>query len=390
MLADGLPFGIVELAGLVEDGVGDGELAEVVQEGGTVDELAAGSGEAKVPGEGVGGLGDAEGVAIGEGAFGVDNVGEGFADAIGLLRVDEADLTGLHVHDADTLVGAIAAGPQAALAVEGDGEAGEIGVEPGCAAVREGDEGTIAILLEGEDVKVLGDGENAGEEGDLIAAEAVGVATTVPMLVEGVNGVGAGLAEADFANDVGPSLAAKANHFSVVAIALKAQAGDAEGFSPCGGAGEGIFPAEPEGGERDAGPVDGFDFALGGAVVRTEDLAHAGCVGGAADVFQEEGVIEVDEGGVWKLEGAADAHADHTTAEGVAGNGVFGEVKGERERGDDLREGDACGGIVVGMRIAQGSLLRRDGSSGWMRSLCLYGIRMETVNGLLGLWSNRI
>ena len=76
--------------------------------------------------------------------------------------------------------------------------------------------------------------------------------------------------------------------------------------------------------------------ALGGAVVGTQNLAHARRVAAAADVFEQQRVIEIPE--LWPVQAqfAANAHADQATADGVAGNGVLGEVQREGERRNDL------------------------------------------------------
>jgi hypothetical protein len=74
---------------------------------------------------------------------------------------------------------------------------------------------------------VLGDGHDAGEQRDILAAPALWVAAAVPVLVEEADGFGRGRVEADLAGDAGAPVAAQGDHLTVVLVLLQCQLEDA-------------------------------------------------------------------------------------------------------------------------------------------------------------------
>ena len=83
-----LPFGVVELARLVEDGVADAELADVVQQRGTLEPASLLGAELHLLRDHVGKQRDALAVAAGVGALGIDHLGEGGRDVVEIVLVD--------------------------------------------------------------------------------------------------------------------------------------------------------------------------------------------------------------------------------------------------------------------------------------------------------------
>lgn len=68
------------------------------------------------------------------------------------------------------------------------------------------------------------------------------------------------------------------------------------------------------------------------AIVAADHFAHTGGVAAAANVFEQERVIE---GGSFRLiegEMIGEAHAIQTAADGVAGYRAFGEIERKGER----------------------------------------------------------
>ena len=83
------PLVVVELAGLVEDAVGDAELADVVQQAGAGRRAAVAASRPSARAERDGDLGDALGVAGGVRRLGVDDAGERLGDAVQAVVVGE-------------------------------------------------------------------------------------------------------------------------------------------------------------------------------------------------------------------------------------------------------------------------------------------------------------
>ena len=191
--------------------------------------------------------------------------------------------------------------------------ADDLGIEPAAAALAQDLHGLAGVALEGEDVKVLGDGHDAGERGDGSADGAVGVAAAVGLL-----------GHADFADDGCAAVATELNHFAVVGVLGEGDAEDMGNFAEGAAVGQHLVPEETDGGEAGfmgLGPVLEFYAGLDGAIVAAaDDLAHARGVGAAADVFEQQGVIKVGEGEIGEAEFAAEPHAEKESAEMISGS----------------------------------------------------------------------
>ncbi len=334
-----------EFAGLVEDGVGDAELAEIVEQSGAVDALDARGSEAEFACDGDGGVGDADGVSEGEGGFGIDDLGEGLADGVdagvgerafgGRFAILDGLVEGVDGGDAGKVAGAM----------KQVGDAHQFRIEPSTAACVHLADGLIeshaGTGLRGEDVEMLSESEDARGDGNGFAAESLGIAAAVPVLVEEVDGVGGGGGETDASGDGGSAVTAQLDHGAVVGVLVKGETKDARDALCGGSAGQGAMPESGDGGEGGPRPVEEFDVALHEAVVAADEQAHARGVAAAADVFQQRGVVEMGLLGGSERQLVGDAQGVEADALGVAGDGAFGEVKGVRERGEKLAAGNA-------------------------------------------------
>ena len=217
--------------------------------------------------------------------------------------------------------------PEAAVAAGGAQGVDELGVEPGAAAVG-GDVEHGARAGGGEEhLDRLGEADDAAEQRDRVAGQAVGVAVAVPVLVERLDRLGGRLRELDHAGDVGAALAAQLGH---LAGALGAAAGDRG--EPAGAR---VADRVLQGLER-AQVVGQLAGALELEVVGPEQGGQLGGVARAAGVLEQQRVEQRRAGGVVEPDLLADAHADRARAHGVAHRLALGDVEGVRERRDDL------------------------------------------------------
>ena len=256
--------------------------------------------ESKRAGDVVGDLSDSERVPIGERGLCIDDVGEGLAEPIDLLmgegnggmwREIENEAEGDVV-----MIAGRAAGPKCSFAVQVDDDGDKFGVEPMRAAfpqdVERDDGGTRC----GEDVEVLRDGEDAGEYRDGVVDEMPGVSPAVPVLVERQDGSRDALAEAEFTYNFSATLATESNKLHIVLAGVEGNPGDTNQTANGIGIGEDRTPEEAQIGPTEVEairPVLKPDAGLDDAVVAADNLAHAGGVAAATDVFEEESEVEV-------------------------------------------------------------------------------------------------
>ena len=342
VLAHGLPFGVVELAGLVEDGVADAEFADVVEEGGAAEAADGGGVEADMSGDLGREVCDAIAVAGGVGAFGVDDLREGGGDIVEVGFVDDdGAAAGFQSEDGGVDVGRGEGGPEGRVAGCTEEGVDEFGIEPGAAAGLDFGAGGFGSGGGGEDVDNLGEEGDAAVEGDCAAAEALGAALSVPVFIEAADGVGDGGGEAELAGNGGAAVAAG---FDEVLDGVAGSADGVDGAADAFGeacARAGVVEDEAEGGALGIG--EGFGGALEGAVVGAVKLGDAGGVAAAAEVLEEDGIIEIGKGGFGEPQGAADLEANPAGAKAVAGGLTFGEVECMAEGAEDLGELDGLG-----------------------------------------------
>jgi hypothetical protein len=60
-------------------------------------------------------------------------------------------------------------------------------------------------------------------------------------------------------------------------------------------------------------------------------LANMACIAAASDIFEQQCVIQIAHGDRRKAEFSSQAHAEQTSAQGMPGYGVLGEIKRERQ-----------------------------------------------------------
>lgn len=233
--------------------------------------------------------------------------------------------------------------PEGSVVADGVEGFDEVGVEPGAAAgLGDGECGIEAVTVV-EDFGGLREAEDAGEHGDIVAGEAVGVTLSVPVFVEAADGDGGFFGHGEVSGDGGAAVAAEFDEFF---CGGGAGAGDAhEAGDACGEAAAGGGVAEDVAEfSGETGPVGGFDIAFDAAVIGAEEVADAGGVAGAAEVFEEECV---EEGGALfggEVDFPGEAHADDAGADGVSFGLAFGDVERVGEGGDDLGESQLGGG----------------------------------------------
>ena len=197
-----------------------------------------------------------------------------------------------------------------------------------------------------EDLGRLGEAEDAREQRDLLAAQPVGLAAPVPVLVEAADRGRGLLGEVEHAGDLGAAVAAGL-HEALGDLALvpdPLQVGHAGAQRPAGRDG----PPRPQERLERARPVDELGRALGRLVVGAEQHRHPLGVGRAAGVLEQQRVEEVRARLRGQLELLGDAHPDHARADRVARGLALGDVERVRERADDAGEGDVLHTTVIG------------------------------------------
>jgi hypothetical protein len=330
MFANDLPLDDVELAGFVEDGIRDAELADIVKQGRSLNEPSTVAGDAHVAGDMCGGVPDAEGMAVGEGRFGVDNIGKSLTDIVDLFAASAEHCSWLEIEDSLALHAGAVVSPKAAVRGESARDAHQLGIEPASAAMSNKVDRSDGAAVGGEEIEALGDVDDPGEQRHGLAAQPVGIAAAIPVFVEVGDGFDCSGAQADLASDVRGAFAAQTDEFIAKAAAAQRQAEDALRFREQVLAGAGVSPEQLETGYRGITPVFELDLALDGAIVPSDHLAEQVRIATAAEVFEQERVVEAGELIGGKAEFRSDPHAEKAGAGGVAGADIFGEVECER------------------------------------------------------------
>ena len=189
-----------------------------------------------------------------------------------------------------------------------------------------------------EDLHRLREAGDAREQRDLLAAQAARLPAAVPVLVEAADRVRGLDRQADQERDLGAAVAARlhqrARHLALVPDRLEPAAAVAQ--RPVGG----DRPQRPQERRQLAGPVDALGGALRDPVVGGEQRRHAGGVGRAAGVLEQQRVEEVGAGPGVEADLLGEPHADQARAQRMAGRLALGEVERIGERTDDLRQPD--------------------------------------------------
>ncbi len=295
MLAHDAGLSLGEEAGLVEDGVGDAEIAEVVEECGALNERAPLFAEAETAGDAQRGLGDAERVTDGEGGFGVNDSGEDLADAIEGCGREGSRLGRSEVEDGleDVLHrrAGEGCGPEFADAVEMIDDANQHGIEPGAAVTPEEFDGMFRVVTGGDEIEVMGHGEDAAREWGFIADTVRGQAAAIPVFIKTRNGLHGKVIETEAVEQCGAALAAERDESGRVVTPGKAEAENGGEATQWLLAGLDGLPQEAEGGGLGmAGgrSVEPEECRLEEPVVAAaKELAHAGREAAACNVLEQ-------------------------------------------------------------------------------------------------------
>ena len=197
-----------------------------------------------------------------------------------------------------------------------------------------------------EDLGGLGEAEDPREQRDLLAAQPVGHAAPVPVLVEAADRGRGLLGQVEHARDLGPAVAARLHELARdLALVLDPPQ---ERHALAQRASRRDRPHRPQERLERARPVDQLRRALGQPVVGAEQRGHALGVGGAAGVLEQQRVEEVGAGAGRELELLGDPHPDHAGADRVPRGLAFGDVERVRERADDPGERDVLHTRVIG------------------------------------------
>ena len=143
---------------------------------------------------------------------------------------------------------------------------------------------------------MLCDGADAGQQRNLLPLQTVRIAAAVPTLFETAHGVGRKLTHAEFTEDAGAPVAAKADHdIDVLGAASSAHAKDSATLATRPDSGRTLFQSSfrAEDSSYVARPV--FELQSRLCMARSSapiDLAHAASIAAAADVFQQERKVE--------------------------------------------------------------------------------------------------
>ncbi len=337
-----LVLGVGEAAWLVEDRVGDAQLADVVQEAGAAQVAQLGGAEAELAADADRVCGDAVGVARGVGALGVDHRGKRLGDAVdaGIVGRDEAAVGGRRREPLARQVG-----EERVRVWQRQERICNRGIEPAPAAHAHHVARGLEAVLGDEHVGRLRQAGDAGEDRDRVAAQPVGLAAAVPVLVEVADGVGGGIGELEHGHDAGAAVAARLD--GQIALARHVAQGGQHPPRPHEArvVAARLAGDEPDGVAR-ARPVDALGDPLQLEVVGSEDLGHAGGRRRAARVLQQHGVVEARAllGGEGQRLGQA--QCDQAAALRVPGRLALGQVERVGERGDDLAHREGLRGRV--------------------------------------------
>ena len=171
---------------------------------------------------------------------------------------------------------------------------------------------------------------------DRFAAEAPGPPRPVPMFVEPVDALAHGFREAQPPRDVGAARAAGQDQLLRDRVAIFQDIADRRGAAAERRRRCGFRKNEVErGGEAGA---DGLETLLERAVVGFVERANPRRVARAAEVLEEQGVVEIVALARGEAQRDADLAADVAATDAMAGGLAFGDIERIAERADQLGE----------------------------------------------------
>ena len=339
MAPDRGPFVGVGLSGLVEDLVRHRELADVVQQRRPAQPAAVILGQTHFLGDHVRIERHAARMVGGERTFRVHHVGEGRRDVVEILLVHPRRAQRrIHHQHAILDVRALEFQPeiQRVLRLEKRRDQRRIEPCPGPRADLRQRGRTPALGV--EDVHDLREQRDVCVARNGVAGQAQGLAASVPVLVERADAVLDRVGKPHAARDVGAAMTAGLDQLAADLATVAQDADDGPDafaqprFEP--GTGE----HEPERGRQAV--IDGLEVAFEGDVVREIELADPRRVAGAAEILQEQRVVEVRERLTLHPQLRPDPHADPAAAHAMPLRLALGHVERVAERAQKLRETD--------------------------------------------------
>ncbi len=323
----GLPFGRVEFSGLVEYRIAHAELAHVVQQRAAVQPAASLGREIKLGGDVVSVERHAGAVSGGVGAFGIDNLTEGGGDFVEIVFVQRhAALRGLQRENLVVEIGGAQRLPEAFALREGEKGIDQFRVEPAASPTAD----FLARLgraAGGEKhIDHLRQQGQPGVERNVLARQTFGFAAAIPMFIQSVDALGDVFGKAQLPRNVGAALAAGLNEFlrDVTAIAKDVE----RGAKALGQAAAQTRVIEHEAQHMRQAAVEQLEVALELQIVGEVELADARGIAAAAQVFEQQGVVQLPLLRSGQADFSTDRHADPGAAHAVA----FGLALGHVER----------------------------------------------------------
>ena len=295
-------------------------------------------------------LGHARGVPGGEGRLGVDNVRESERDAV------QGPRAGQQRGAAGFL---LAHGAPQTLLVEG-GETGEPLREALTGLDQDGIEPRFDLGLHhpqrrprpvhhGEHLEGLGERDDAGEQRDLAAADAVRATRAVEALVDRPYRLRHREAEPEASDDLGPAGRAGLDQLDRDLGPHTRDGGDASrAIDPRDAAGR---LAQPEARRLEVlVPLDRPALTGRHGGVAAEQLEDTGRVARAAHILEQRGVVEVAPVGEREPQPVGELHTDQAGAQRVPHRLPVGEIEREGERAEDLGHADGLRRRGMGRR----------------------------------------
>ena len=270
-----------------------------------------------------------------EGRLGVDHVGERLADRVDAGRVEHEHAIGrLQLQHQPRHVVAHEIGPQRVAGADREERFRHLGIEPAPAPLPHHLLRGREAMRREEHLGRLAQARDAREQRDLLARHAGRLTAPVPVLVERPDGVGAGIREAEAPDDRRPAVAASLD--DRLALGDQGAQHRERALSPRDAAARRHVLRRVARDLHGLRPVDELAVRLESDVVGAEQLAHAGGRRRAADVLEQERVVEGIAVIRSELQLVREAHADQAGALGLPDGMPLGHVERVRERRDDL------------------------------------------------------
>jgi hypothetical protein len=150
------------------------------------------------------------------------------------------------------------------------------------------------------------------------------------MLVEALDSLCHGFGKTHHAGDLGPALTAGLHQLArhLAAVLEGAHDGAEALCEPSLQSGMGQHEAE----RLRQAAVDQLEIALEDPIIGKIELADAGGIAAAADVLQEQGVVEFRQVGIAQADLPADMHSDPAAAHAMPSWLAFGQIERMAER----------------------------------------------------------